>query len=62
MKVVQIGTNRANDDLSNYLLSNYEKLEFCLLVEPFSLHIDKIKECYSKFDNVLIENIAASFV
>ena len=58
MKVVQIGTNRANDDLSNYLLSNYESLEFCLLVEPFSLHIDKIKECYSKFDNVIVENVA----
>ena len=58
MKVVQVGTNRANDDLSNYLLSNYEELEFCLLVEPFSLHIESIKECYSKFDNVIIENIA----
>lgn len=58
MKVIQIGTNRANDDLSNYLLSNYESLEFGLFVEPFSLHIDKIKECYSKFDNIIIENIA----
>ena len=58
MKVVQIGTNRANDDLSNFLLSNYEKLEFGLFVEPFGLHRESIKNCYSKYDNIIIESIA----
>lgn len=58
MRVVQVGTNRANDDLSRYLLSNYDKLEFGLFVEPFQLHNEKIKECYSKYDNIIIENLA----
>ena len=58
MKIVQIGTNKANDDLSNYLLSNYDDLEFGLFVDANSLHIDDIKNCYSKFNNIEIENVA----
>jgi FkbM family methyltransferase len=58
MKVVQIGTNRAFDDLSNYLINNYESIEFGLFVEPNILHIDSIKECYKKYNNINIENIA----
>lgn len=58
MKIVQIGTNKANDDLSNYLLSNYDDLEFGLFVDANSLHIDDIKNCYSKFNNIKIENVA----
>jgi hypothetical protein len=58
MKIVQIGTNKDNDDLSNYLLSNYDELEFGLFVDANSLHIDDIKNCYSKFNNIEIENVA----
>lgn len=58
MKVVQIGSNKSYDDLSNYLLSNYENIEFGLFVEPNSFHIESIKECYQKYDNAIIENIA----
>jgi GR25 family glycosyltransferase involved in LPS biosynthesis len=58
MKIVQIGTNKANDDLSNYLLSNYDELEFGLFVDANILHIDDIKNCYSKFNNIEIENVA----
>ena len=46
MKIVQIGTNKGNDDLSNYLLSNFDELEFGLFVEPNSLHIEDIANCY----------------
>ena len=58
MKIVQIGTNKGNDDLSNYLLSNFDNLEFGLFVEPNILHIDDIANCYSKFNNIQIENVA----
>ena len=58
MKIVQIGTNKGNDDLSNYLLSNFDELEFGLFVEPNSLHIEDIANCYSKFNNIKIENVA----
>ena len=58
MKVVQIGSNKGNDDLSKYLLSNFDELEFGLFVEPIPLHIPDLKKCYSKYDNVFIENLA----
>lgn len=58
MKIVQIGTNKSFDDLSNYLINNYESIEFGLFVEPNSLHIDSIKKCYEKYNNINIENIA----
>lgn len=58
MKVVQIGANKANDDLSNHLLSNYEEIEFGLFVDANSLHIDDIKNCYKKYQNAIVENVA----
>jgi hypothetical protein len=62
MKVVQIGTNRANDDLSNYLKSNcknnFNKLNFGLFVEANSIHINDIKNCYSDYENIFVENVA----
>jgi hypothetical protein len=58
MRIVQIGTNRAFDDLSEYLITNYETLDFGLFVEPNILHIDSIRECYGKYNNINIENIA----
>lgn len=58
MIIVQIGTNKGNDDLSNHLLSNFADLEFGLFVEANSLHIEDIADCYSKFNNIKIENVA----
>jgi hypothetical protein len=58
MKVVQIGSNRANDDLSRYLKSNYSNLDFGLFVEANQIHIEDIKKCYLNYDNVFVENIA----
>jgi FkbM family methyltransferase len=58
MKVVQIGSNKGNDSLSENLLSNYEELEFGLFVEAIPLHINDLRKCYSKFKNITIENIA----
>lgn len=60
ISVVQIGTNHAYDDLSNYLISNYEdnNINLILLVEPNRFHNPSIKKCYEKYSNVIIENIA----
>jgi len=58
IKVVQIGSNKGNDKLSKHLLGNYQSLEFGLFVEPNKLHIDKLKKCYRKYPNAIIENIA----
>jgi uncharacterized ubiquitin-like protein YukD len=58
MKVVQVGSNKGNDDLSKYLLSNFNKLEFGLFVEAIPLHIPDLKKCYSKYPNIIIENVA----
>jgi hypothetical protein len=58
MKIVQLGANKGSDELSEYLLSNYETLEFGLFVEAHSLHIPELKNCYSKYPNAIVENIA----
>jgi hypothetical protein len=58
IKVVQIGTNRANDDLSRFLLNNYESLDLAVFVEANPIHTDGIKECYKKYPNATVENIA----
>lgn len=57
MKVVQIGSNKGNDSLSEYLLSNFNDLELGLFVEAIPFHINDLKKCYSKFKNAVIENI-----
>lgn len=58
MKVIQIGSNKGNDDLSDYLKNNHKELEFGLFVEANPLHIGNLKNCYSQYKNVIIENIA----
>jgi hypothetical protein len=42
MKIVQIGTNVGNDDLTEMLL--HIQPELLILVEPFSIHNDKINK------------------
>lgn len=58
MKVVQIGSNKGNDDLSEYLKYNVSDLTFGLFVEPNSFCISDLKNCYSNYSNVFIENVA----
>jgi FkbM family methyltransferase len=58
MKVVQIGSNKGDDDLSKHLKKNYDELEFGLFVEANPLHIGNLKNCYSQYSNAIIENIA----
>ncbi len=58
MKVIQIGSNKGDDDLSDYLKKNYKELEFGLFVEANPLHIGNLKNCYSQYKNAIIENIA----
>lgn len=58
LKVVQVGANKGNDELFQYIQNNYEEIEFGLFVEANSLHIDDLKECYKNYQNVIIENIA----
>jgi beta-1,4-mannosyl-glycoprotein beta-1,4-N-acetylglucosaminyltransferase len=58
ISVIQVGTNRSNDDLSRYLLSNCNDLNFGLFIEPNAIFNDQIKKCYEKFSNIFIENIA----
>jgi FkbM family methyltransferase len=55
MKIVQIGTNVGNDDLTNLLVNVHPEL--LILVEPFSQHNDKINDCYKHITNKIIENI-----
>jgi FkbM family methyltransferase len=62
IKVVQVGTNRGYDDLSRHLIANYDILEFALFVEPNQLHLQDIRNCYQKFDNAIIENVAIKTV
>lgn len=58
MKIVQVGTNKAYDELSEYLISNYDEIDFGLFVEPNILHLEDIKKCYEKYSNIIIENVA----
>jgi FkbM family methyltransferase len=58
MKVIQVGSNKGNDDLSKHLKENYNELEFGLFVEANPLHIGNLKNCYSQYENAIIENIA----
>lgn len=59
MNIVQIGTNKAYDNMSS-IVYKYLPEDICklIMVEPFSSHNLSIKECYKKYANKLyIENI-----
>ena len=58
MKLIQIGANRGDDDLSKHIKKNYDKLDFALFVEANPLHIEDLKKCYEGYENIFIENIA----
>lgn len=55
--VVQVGAHIGHDDLAKHLIK-YNNISFGIFVEPNIIHIDKLKECYKQFNNVVIENIA----
>jgi GR25 family glycosyltransferase involved in LPS biosynthesis len=59
LKVVQIGCNRGYDDLYEYLSLNYKEneIEFGLFVDANKIHIDSVKECYKKYNNIFVENL-----
>jgi len=56
MKIVQIGTCVANDDLTQIVKENQPEL--LVLIEPMSIHNEKINQCYLGVKNVFLENIA----
>ena len=56
MKVVQIGSNCAKDDLTKIIKKS--KLDLLILVEPLHYHNANIQNCYSYVNNKFIENIA----
>lgn len=58
MNIVQLGTCVANDDLTKLIGNNQPEL--LVLVEPMSIHNDKINQCYEHIQNKHIENIAIS--
>lgn len=62
MNIVQIGANRAYDNLSNIVYQyNPELINSLVIVEPLSLHNSSIQSCYQKYSSKLhIENIIIS--
>lgn len=56
MKIVQIGTCVGGDDVTEIVQKN--ETDFILLIEPMSMHNEKIMECYKDFKNIHLENIA----
>lgn len=58
LKVVQIGSNKGNDELYQYIQSTGEEIDLGIFVEANSLHIDELKKCYETYNNVYVENIA----
>jgi len=58
MIIVQLGSNKGNDKLTEYIKNNNINLELGLFVEAIPFHIDELKECYKDYPNAVIENIA----
>lgn len=61
LKVIQIGSNRGYDELSNHIKENYSSIDIGIFVEANPAHIDSLRECYSNYDNVYIENLAITY-
>ena len=56
MKILQIGSNRENDDVFRFIKD--KEIEFIILVEPLPFLINDLIECYKDIKNVYIEQIA----
>jgi FkbM family methyltransferase len=59
MNVVQVGSNVGNDDLTPLIIEHRDILQTLILVEPLSIHNEKLKECYKDVP-FTIENIAVT--
>jgi FkbM family methyltransferase len=60
MNIVQIGANEAGDACSDFVLNNKHAINCVHLVEPFSVHNEKLKQVYADVANVFIHNVAIS--
>jgi FkbM family methyltransferase len=54
MLIVQLGANRGNDGLTQWLRNNKPEITKLILVEPFVEHHAALRECYAEFSNVTI--------
>lgn len=57
MDIIQIGSNKGSDDLTEIIFKNKERLRKVILVEPMSNHHSQLKECYEEIP-IIIEEIA----
>jgi hypothetical protein len=57
MNIVQIGTNRANDDVTKLAQEHKNDLKLLLLVEPMKSHNDFIHDCYKDYPMMVLENV-----
>ena len=55
MNIVQLGACVGNDDLTKLIGESQPNI--LILVEPMSIHNEKITECYNNITNKHIENI-----
>jgi FkbM family methyltransferase len=60
MNIIQIGTNRANDDVTPLVNQYSSILNKFIAVEPLSVHHSTIKECYKNIPQLIIEGIAVT--
>ena len=58
MNIVQLGSCVGNDDLTKIIGDSQPNL--LVLVEPMSIHNEKIKNCYKHVNNLKLENVAIS--
>ncbi len=56
MTIVQIGTNRGYDDVTDLAVAHKCELSTILLVEPLSIHNSSIRKCYEDFPQAVIEH------
>lgn len=58
MNIVQIGTNRAHDDITEMVNLYKDHIEKLILVEPLKIHHEAIRACYKEQKEVHIESLA----
>lgn len=58
LSIVQIGANKCNDLLFEYISNNYDNIDLGVFVEPNPEHLVDIKNCYKNYNNIYIENVA----
>jgi len=60
MNIIQIGTNKANDDVTVIVEQYSSVLNKFITVEPLFVHHQDIKECYKNIPQLIIEEIAVT--